>query len=382
GVSDTVEFDIAINNLGVESINSSSWKLEAWLSKDTFFGDSNDSYLGSLPLPLLVMDSGSSQTEAVSFEIPDEVKTGENFVAIRLVNIERFPEINMANNSVITDLAMVTIPEWELSLNTNGQGQIDQDFAALRYPHGARVSLTANAGKGAAFAGWGGDAVGAENQVTILMDGNKSVQANFSSRASLQVHVRGAGSVTGLADLGSYAVNDTAALTAAPADGWEFSGWNGAATGGSPTAQVTMDSNKVLTARFIKTKARWKTDHFTTQAELDDPLISGDDADPDGDGLKNWQEYLHMSNPRDKNSKGVIELKLDGGYLYAIFTRNAGVEDGLSLACQGSRDMSDWEAPDIQERVLSTTDGIETVEVRIPAEGKQKGFLRLKYQRP
>ena len=54
------------------------------------------------------------------------------------------------------------------------------------------------------------------------MDGDKSVQANFSSRVNLQVLTRGGGSVTDLTDLGSYAVDATATITAVPLPGWEF----------------------------------------------------------------------------------------------------------------------------------------------------------------
>jgi len=43
--------------------------------------------------------------------------------------------------------------------------------------------------------------------------------------------------------------------------------------------------------------------------------------------------------------------------------------------------MADWDAADLQERILRTDDGIETVEARIPVSGGSKGFLRLKYSR-
>lgn len=385
GVGDVIQADVVVKNHSSEPIAVGEATFEFVASKDPLLGNSEDFLISKGHTLLQPIPANSTVTETIELVIPADMPAGSAFVGVYAALPQGAVESNMSNNIQMTANAVITIPEWELNLVTDGNGQVNQDFAALRYPHKARVSLTANAGKGAAFAGWGGDALGAENQITILMDGNKSVQANFSSRASLQVLVRGAGEVTGLADLGSYAVNDTALLTAVAVDGWAFSGWSGAATGNTTTANITMGANKVLTATFVKPKATWKSEHFTTadytEAELNDPLITGDDADPDGDGLKNWQEYLHLSDPRDKDSRGVVDLKVDGGFLYAIFTRNSGVEDGHSLACEGSRDMSDWDAPDIQERVLSTTDGVETVEARIPADGNQKGFLRLKYQK-
>jgi len=70
-----------------------------------------------------------------------------------------------------------------------------------------------------------------------------------------------------------------------------------------------------------------------------------------------------------------------GGLLYVIYTRNAGPEGSRTLYCQATRDMADWNAADLQERILRTDDGIETVEARIPVSGGRKGFLRLRYSR-
>jgi hypothetical protein len=47
--------------------------------------------------------------------------------------------------------------------------------------------------------------------------------------------------------------------------------------------------------------ADWSTNYFTP-AELADPVISGPDADPDGDGFTNNQEFICGTNPRDSQS--------------------------------------------------------------------------------
>lgn len=47
--------------------------------------------------------------------------------------------------------------------------------------------------------------------------------------------------------------------------------------------------------------ADWRQTHFSA-VELQDPGISGDDADPDGDGLGNRDEFLSGTNPRDAGS--------------------------------------------------------------------------------
>ena len=71
--------------------------------------------------------------------------------------------------------------------------------------------------------------VGGGSQITILMDGDKDLEANFTTQVGLQIHVLGAGQVTGLGGGGLFQVGATATLQAIPAQGWEFAGWAGSA---------------------------------------------------------------------------------------------------------------------------------------------------------
>ena len=380
GVGDTVSANVTVTNLGRAIASTGSWKVTARLAKNRFFGDTKNVLLGTADITTPMPAPGTSQSYPVSFTLPNQILTGTNFLILTLSGPADVIETNTANNTIISDTAVINIPEWEFSVATNGNGQVNRDFAALRYPHKSQVSLTASAGKGAAFTGWGGDALGAESQITVLMDGNKSVQANFSNRATLQIFVRGAGLVTGLPDLGSYPVGQTAAITAAPAPGWEFSHWSGASAATTPMASILMNAPKTATANFVLPMAAWKNSHFNP-TELADPNISGDDMDPDKDGVPSWKEYLHGSHPMDKDSTGAGPLTMEGGFLRCIYTRNLGAANGASVTCQAGRTLSDWNTPDLQERILSTTDGIETIEARIPTTGQGKGFFRFMHVR-
>ncbi len=65
---------------------------------------------------------------------------------------------------------------------------------------------------------------------------------------TLTTQVTGQGSVSPAS--GSYAEGSTVTLTALPADGYIFSGWSGDADGTAATIQITMDSDKSVTALF------------------------------------------------------------------------------------------------------------------------------------
>lgn len=60
-----------------------------------------------------------------------------------------------------------------------GAGAVARDPDLPSYASGTTITLTATASSGYAFAGWSGDAEGAENPIAIVADGDKSVTATF-----------------------------------------------------------------------------------------------------------------------------------------------------------------------------------------------------------
>ena len=49
----------------------------------------------------------------------------------------------------------------------------------------------------------------------------------------------------------AYQSGEVVTLTAMPADGYQFDGWNGDASGMTNPIQITMDSNKSVGATFL-----------------------------------------------------------------------------------------------------------------------------------
>ena len=121
------------------------------------------------------------------------------------------------------------------------------------YLDGAVVTLTATPAAGYMLQAWSGDLSGNESPVTLTMNADRFVNANFVPTATytLSVVKAGEGTVTLDPPGGTYLVNTTVSLTATPAAGWMFQGWSGAISGSTSPATLLMTGNRSVTATFV-----------------------------------------------------------------------------------------------------------------------------------
>ncbi|YCM43042.1 S8 family serine peptidase [Verrucomicrobiaceae bacterium 227] len=319
--------------------------------------------------------AGEDQVLNQTVQLPDNTIPGSYRIAVELYRAnDHFDDIPLNNLSKFDEA--LELEARELVLASNGEGEIQSSNASLLYANGALVSLNATAGKGAAFMGWDGDAIGTRSQITVTMDSDKEIAANFTSTVGLQVNLVGNGSVTGQSKNGLYPTNSTTTLTAVPATGWTFLEWRGEAAGTDPSISVISNTTKNVTAVFSLTFENWKTQHFTT-AQLSLPSVSSVSADFDSDGLSTWQEYLHGSDPLDAASRGGTESVADR-FFFLTYTRNTGAVGGR-VESEGSYDLENWDPAGFIERILSVENGVETIEARLPRTGQSMGFLRRRY---
>lgn len=71
--------------------------------------------------------------------------------------------------------------QYTLTVTTSGSGSVAVDPQKASYAPGELVSLTAIPSAGQTFRAWGGALTGSDNPVTLVMDGNKQVSAQFSA---------------------------------------------------------------------------------------------------------------------------------------------------------------------------------------------------------
>ncbi|TFG92966.1 MAG: hypothetical protein E4H11_08800, partial [Myxococcales bacterium] len=149
-------------------------------------------------------------------------------------------------------LAASFVQQYPVNASTTGSGSVSLSPSGGVYDSGTLVTLTATPSSGGAFLGWSGDLSGLTNPTTLLVNGSKSVTANFTVNYTLSVSTRGKGSVALDPPGGSYGAGTVVTVTALPGSGFTFRGWSGDLGGLTNPQTIVIDANKSVTATFKK----------------------------------------------------------------------------------------------------------------------------------
>ncbi|WP_051227817.1 InlB B-repeat-containing protein [Gillisia sp. JM1] len=159
-----------------------------------------------------------------------------------------------SNKNITANFTLVNNPE-TFTLNVTAQnGTVAKNPNEETYNSGDEVILTATPADGYEFTSWSGDATGSNNPLTVVMNSNKNITANFTlvnnpETFTLNVTAQN-GSVSKNPDQQNYNNGDQVILTATPDNGYEFTSWSGDANGSNNPLTVVMNSNKNITANF------------------------------------------------------------------------------------------------------------------------------------
>jgi uncharacterized repeat protein (TIGR02543 family) len=143
-----------------------------------------------------------------------------------------------------------------------GSGATETDCTDTE-PTGSTLTVLAEADTDYTFSGWGGACSGSSVNCTVELADDRNLTATFSPTSSTQklnVSVTGNGTVTGggiscTSAGGSGCTADvangtTVTLTATAGSGAGFTSWGGACAGTTTTCQVTMSSDRSVSADF------------------------------------------------------------------------------------------------------------------------------------
>jgi hypothetical protein len=104
---------------------------------------------------------------------------------------------------------------------------------------------------------------------------------------------------------GAYNRGTLAIISALPAPGYLFSGWEGDAAGVDNPLSIMMDSDQTVGAIFIRDEADSDGDGLSNYRELVLHGTDPNDADSDGDGFNDGEEVAVGSDPNDAGSDPV-----------------------------------------------------------------------------
>ena len=124
------------------------------------------------------------------------------------------------------------------------------------------------------------------------------------------------------------------------------------------------------------TLAKWRQKFFNAQ-ELNNPAISGDDADPDGDGISNLLEYAFNLDPRQPSPANQIRTSADATYFSIIYPRALAAAD-LTFVIERSSDLRTWTVVAPVNSILADDGQTQTVKSGVAINGAATIFLRLR----
>lgn len=141
---------------------------------------------------------------------------------------------------------------YNLTVSTSGSGTVSQSSGS--FAAGTVLSLTATPSSGYLFTGWSGDASGTSNPLSLTMNANKNITANFSAVSNpAEIIKHGAGSSSQTIGLGEAIVDF-------------YFNWTNATTvtvTGMPAGITTTIDNNALAVSFSGTPTQVGTFNYT-----------------------------------------------------------------------------------------------------------------------
>lgn len=193
-----------------------------------------------------------------------------------------------AKKSQVITLVSAT-PEYNVTIGVNGNGNVTGANTGT-YLEGTELTLTATPAEHYEFTGWTGDVNSTENPLTITVDGNKNITANFAKKQytlTVLTNDENKGTVTGA---GTYDYGMVVTIEAIAQPGYKLLYWSDRSKELSRT--ITMNKNEALSAYFVKEYAVEPT--FTIEKVWENAQVPA--ATGDGYQAVGWDQKIYMQN--------------------------------------------------------------------------------------
>ncbi len=156
-----------------------------------------------------------------------------------------------ADSSMAITATFIAAPPPVLHLTTAGSGTVAKNPDQPSYAVGTIVQITATPATGWRFVNWSGDFSAGENPLSVTMDRDHSLTANFAPDGFvLTSPAAGPGTVVRNPDQPTYHAGTQVTLTATPSGAAHFVGWGGDTTAVDDPLTITMTADRTLQAQF------------------------------------------------------------------------------------------------------------------------------------
>ena len=203
------------------------------------------------PIWKTIVNSISGDAHSYQWTVPNDQS---NDCILKISNADD-AQMVYTNSSTFS----ITAPSSCTLTVTSTNGTVTKNPDQANYNYGTSVTLTATPSAGYLFVNWTGDATGSTNPLTLTMNGNKSITANFARdtfTVTLSANPKSGGTVTGD---GTYDFNSTVTVVATakniPGSKFLFTNWtengNEVSKSGSYSFAITGDRNLVANFQDI-----------------------------------------------------------------------------------------------------------------------------------
>lgn len=151
-------------------------------------------------------------------------------------------------------IAGAGLPLFSVNTSVSGEGSVSSTPANSLYYQGTTVQLTASPAANYQFSHWSGDTSSTANPISIPVNGDRNLVANFVNlpQYTLTVSMVDSGSVTLNPAGGIYFSGTSIVLSAEPDSNYQFINWSGDFTGNENPDTIAIDSNIAITANFAE----------------------------------------------------------------------------------------------------------------------------------
>lgn len=146
------------------------------------------------------------------------------------------------------------LPLYSVNTSVSGEGSVSTAPSNSLHYQGTTVQLTASPAANYQFSHWSGDTSSTTNPISIPINGDRNLVANFINlpQYTLTISTVDSGNVLLNPSGGTYFSGSSVVLTAEPDSNYQFLNWSGDLSSSENPDTVSIDSNMAITANFAE----------------------------------------------------------------------------------------------------------------------------------